>query len=314
MIMVPQTIVYEGGETAGISIQYLGSNGLVVGLITAILTSLLFVKLSKKNIVFNMPSSVPPMVSESLGPVFIAIIIFSAAFFVRVGFSFTSYATSFNFIQTIVTQPLLAIDLSVPAIILFYTLANLLWFFGIHPTTIYGPINPLLVTMVLANIDALQKGEPFPYLVTAIVVGAVYIGSTGNTLGLLACMARAKSQRYKAMFKLSIVPNLFNINEPVIFGTPIMLNPIFFIPMVFSSAVMGLVAWGLASIIPLNYNPLMALLPWTTPFFINGFLSGGFPILFILLAAFAVNIVMYYPFFRIADKKAVEEEKLSEGQ
>lgn len=309
MIMTPQVISSSEGDIAAISINYLGSNGLVVALITAIITSFLYVKLTKKGFVFKMPSSVPPMVSESLGPVFVAIIIFAIAFLTRVGFGYTEFKTSFDFIQTIITKPLMTIGLSAPTIILFYALANLVWFFGIHPNTIYGPINPLLTTMVLANIDAMQKGEPLPYITTAIIIGCVYLGSTGNTLGLLACMTRAKSKRYKSMLKLSFLPNIFNINEPVIFGTPIMLNPVFFVPMVFSCVVMGLVGWGLCSIITINYNPLMALLPWTTPFFISAFLSGGIPVLCILLTCFVINIIMYYPFFKIADKQALLEEQ-----
>ena len=308
-IMTPQSVEGANGAIAAISSDYLGSNGLVVALLTSLLTSWLFVKLTKKGVVFKLPDSVPPMVSESLGPVFISMIIFTLVMAVRIGFAYTSFGTIFGFIQQIITTPLLSFGLSVPAIIFFYALANLLWFFGIHPNTIYGPITPLLTTMVLANIEAMQKGLPIPYATVSIVISCLYLGSSGNTFGLVLCMCKAKSQRYKSMMKLSIVPNIFNINEPVIFGTPLMLNPIFFIPMVFSCVIMGIVGYLLTNVLPISFNPLMDLLPWTTPFFVKGFLAGGWSVTLILLVCLIINTLMYFPFFKIADRQAYEAEQ-----
>lgn len=314
-ILITPQMVTVGEESVGaISINYIDSNGLVVGLIVSLFVGALYVALTKKGMVFKMPESVPPMVSESLGPVFVAIIIFGIMFAIRIGFSLTPFQTAFDFIQTIITKPLLSIGLSAPAIIFFYALGNLFWFFGIHPNVVYGPINPLLTTMVLANIDAFQKGQSLPYLVPAIVLGCVFIGGSANTLGLLACMVKAKSKRYRSILKLSIVPNIFNINEPVIFGTPTMLNPIFFVPMILSCILMGIAGWILASVLPMTYNPLMALLPWTTPCFILFFLVSGIPGLIILAVCLVINILVYFLFFKVADKQACEEERREELQ
>lgn len=312
IIMMPQTIATAEGEISALSTNYLGANGLVVALFSSLIISWMYVKLTKKGIVFKMPDSVPPMVSDSLGPVFVSMIIFTFTMLVRIGFGYSDFGSIFNFIQEIITTPLLSIGLSIPAMIFFYALANFVWFFGIHPNTIYGPINPLLTTMVLANIEAMQKGDVIPYAAVSMVIGSLYLGSSGNTLGLVACMCKAKSKRYRSMFKLSVVPNIFNINEPIIFGTPLMLNPIFFIPMVFSCVVMGIVTALLIQIVPTTFNPLMDLLPWTTPFFVKAFLAGGFGYLCIILLCFVINALMYLPFFKIADKQAYEAEQAEE--
>lgn len=315
LLLTPQMITIGEESVAGIALNYIGADGLVVGLITSLLVSSLYVWFTKKGMIFKMPDSVPPMVSESLGPVFVSISIFAIIFAVRIGFGFTPYNTAYNFIQTIVTTPLLSIGLSAPAIIFFYALGNVFWFFGIHPNVVYGPINPLLTTMVLANIGAFQTGQELPYLTAAIVTGCVFIGGSANTLGLLACMFKSKSKRYRSIFKISIIPNIFNINEPVIFGTPTMLNPIFFVPMIFSCILMGIAGWALASVLPMSgYNPLMALLPWTTPCFILFFLTGGISGLIILGVCLIINVIVYYPFFKIADKQACQEEMEEQQQ
>lgn len=139
------------------------------------------------------------------------------------------------------------------------------------------------------------------------------LGGNGNTLGLCLSMFTAKSKRYKQMLKLSLIPNIFNINEPLIFGMPLMLNPIFFFPMVFSNVVMGLVGFFATQIFTFSYNPALAMLPWTTPFFIKNLLAGGIALLVVSLLLLLVNTLMYYPFFRIADKLAVKEEQALEN-
>lgn len=136
-------------------------------------------------------------------------------------------------------------------------------------------------------------------------------GGQGATLGLVISMIRAKSERYREMFKLTSIPSLFNINEPLIFGMPIILNPLFFIPMAIGPLVMGLAAWGMASLVDLtNYNPTIAF-PWTTPAPITMFFRGGLTLLLISIVSLAISVVIWYPFFKIADKKALAEEAQS---
>lgn len=318
IILMPQTVqgpMVDGKDTIvnALATSFLGADGMVVALMVALLTSHLFCWLTSKGITFKMPDSVPPMVNESLSPVFVAMIMIGLVLGVRIGFSLSEYGSIFACITQLISIPLLKIGASVPSVLLILFLANLVWFFGIHPNTIQGPATPLFMMILLSNIEAFKVGKELPYFTLAVVSACAAMGGNGNTLGLICSMFTAKSKRYKSMLKLAIIPNLFNINEPLIFGMPLMLNPIFFIPMTLSCVVMGLIGLVGAQIISLTYNPLMGLLPWTTPFFVKYILAGGIPLLLLVLVALAANTLLYFPFFKMADKIALAEEKASEA-
>lgn len=313
LMIIPQTITGAEGDVTAFDITYLSGTGILVALIFAIVIGHMFHYLSKKGLKFKMPAGVPPMVSESFEPIFISMIIVGFSFLVRVGFGYTSFGNFLNFFDQTIGTFIIKIGLSLPTIFLIYFAANLLWFFGIHPNTIYSAFVPLQMTLIMTNVADAQAGKPLTYLTITLVSMFASFGGNGNTIGLCLSMFTAKSQRYKQMLKLSFIPNLFNINEPLIFGMPVMLNPIFFIPMVFCNVVMGLIGLFATQIFTFTYNPAMSLLPWTTPFFVKAFLAGGISLLIMVLILLAVNTLMYYPFFKIADKKAYEEEQLAKA-
>lgn len=311
LMIIPQTVTGAEGDITAFNTTYLSGTGILVALVFAIIVGHMFHYLSGKGLKFNMPAGVPPMVSESFEPIFISMIIVGFAFLVRVGFGYTPFGNFLNFFDQTIGAFIIKIGLSLPTIFLLYFAANLLWFFGIHPNTVYSAFVPLQMTLIMTNIADAQAGRPLTYLTITLVSMFASFGGNGNTIGLCLSMFTAKSQRYKQMLKLAFIPNLFNINEPLIFGMPVMLNPIFFIPMVFCNVVMGLIGLVATQIFTFTYNPAMSLLPWTTPFFIKAFLAGGLSLLIMVLILLAVNTLMYYPFFRIADKKAYEEEQLA---
>ena len=111
------------------------------------------------------------------------------------------------------------------------------------------------------------------------------------------------------MLKLAFIPNLFNINEPLIFGMPVMLNPVFFIPMVFCNVVMGLIGLFATKIFTFTFNPAMSLLPWTTPFFVKALLAGGVSLLVMVLILLAVNTIMYYHSSKLRIRKHVKKKQ-----
>ena len=161
----------------------------------------------------------------------------------------------------------MAIGTSIPALIFIFTIVNFLWFFGIHPSPITNLIYPILIAMITANVTAFQNGQPLPYLDAIVVYTSLGIGGTGGTLGLAVVMfIFAKSERYKMMAKVGLVPNIFNINEPLIFGMPIMMNPLMFVPMVANPAVSGVIAWLFvkAGFITTMNSAVQLGLPWTT--------------------------------------------------
>ena len=313
LLIIPQTVEGKDGVINAFNVTYLSGTGILVALIFAIITGYMFHFLSSKGLKFKMPEGVPPMVSESFEPIFVSMIIVAFAFLVRVGFGYTPYGSFVNFFDQTIGAFIIKIGLSLPTIFLLYFAANLLWFFGIHPNTVYSAFVPLQMTLVLTNIADAQAGRPLTYLTLTLVSLFASFGGNGNTIGLCLSMFTAKSERYKKMLKLAFIPNLFNINEPLIFGMPVMLNPIFFIPMVFCNVVMGLIGLAATHIFTFTYNPAMSLLHWTTPFFVKAFMAGGISLLIMVLILLAVNTLMYYPFFKIADKKAYEEEQLAKA-
>ena len=119
----------------------------------------------------------------------------------------------------------------------------------------------------------------------------------------------------KQLGKLSVIPAIFNITEPLMFGMPIILNPLFFIPQVFTQLIAGFVTWGLTTtILPISLNPMISLLPWTTPTFVKMPLSGGINYTILMVICMGIGILMWYPFIKIADKKEYELELKAEAE
>ncbi|EPI5744249.1 PTS sugar transporter subunit IIC [Enterococcus faecalis] len=296
------------------STDYIGASGILVAMIIGYLVARIYIFLNKKHFVVKLPESVPSNVAESLSPTFISGVIMIFAFVLRLVFKFfpflSNYGNIFAFITGVIQIPLQDIVGSPLSLILILSLANFFWYFGIHPQVVYSVVTPIVMANSVANITAYTSGQAIPYLMFAIVGVAcgTGFGGQGATIGLVISMATAKSKRYKEMFKLTVVPSIFNINEPLIFGMPIIMNPIFFIPMAVGPLIMGGVAWVLASLIDLTkYNPTISF-PWTTPALINMVFRGGIPLLLVGIVCLGVSILIWYPFFKVADIKAVEEE------
>lgn len=310
LIIIPQTVPGVDGDISAFRLDYLGGNGVLCALIVSLLVSKIFVVLSKRNLTFKMPAGVPPMVSESLEPMFIAIIISVVAFAIRFGFALTPFGNFIDFFQQTIGGVFLSVGLSVPVILAMGFIANVMWFFGIHPNTVFSAFSPLYSIMLSTNMADFAAGNKLSFFVVAITMAYSNFGGNGCTLGLCISMLTAKSERYKKMVKVAFVPNLFNINEPLIFGMPLMMNATFFIPMVLSGLVMGLVAMAWAIAMPFAWNPAADIVPFSTPVFLRTFLGTGnfnlFPMLFLLIA---INTLIYFPFFKIADKRALEEER-----
>lgn len=306
--------ITSGTELSAFSTNYTGASGILVAIIIGYLVARLYIYFNHKNFVVKLPSSVPTNVSESLSPSFLAGGILIIVFLIRLLFKFapilSNFGDIFSFISGIIQVPLQDIVGSPLSLILILSLANLFWYFGIHPQVVYSVITPIVMANSIANITAYTAGQPMPYVLFSVVGLAcgTGFGGQGATLGLVASMFTAKSNRYKEMFKLTAGPSIFNINEPLIFGMPIIMNPIFFIPMAIGPLFMGLVAWGLTAVIDISgFNPT-ASFPWTTPALFQMAFKGGWQLLIIGVICLAVSILIWYPFFKVADKKALKEE------
>ncbi|WP_042272711.1 PTS sugar transporter subunit IIC [[Clostridium] dakarense] len=314
LVLVPQVQIPVGEEEymTVIKTVSIGSEGIFIAIIVGISITMFYSFLVKKKVTIKMPESVPPMVSDSLSPTFAAMIIFMVAFIVKAGFHFSPYGDAMNFVNTVVSAPISAIGTNAVSVIIVFTFANVLWFFGIHPSAIINIFYAVITPLIIENITAFLQGQPLPYFEIMFMLSVIMIGGTGNTLGLSINMLFSKSERYKSLSKLSFVPSIFNINEPLIFGVPVILNPIFFLPLVFSTAVGGVVVHLLYKIGFLNYmNPTIEL-PWVTPPVIAEWFYGGWQFALAIIIVIAVQTLLFMPFFKMADKKAVDEEKMVE--
>lgn len=298
-----------------LGISSLGSEGIFVGMLTSLFVTKFYTFMVKKNkLTIKLPDTVPPMVSDSLSPTFVALFIFLIAFALKIGFAFSPFGDILNFVNTIITAPISSLGSSPLSVIIIFTFANLLWFFGIHPAAIINLFYAITAPIYMANIEAFLQGVPMPYAEFMFVSSIIMIGGTGNTIGLAFDMLTSKSERYKAMRPLTFIPSLFNINEPLIFGLPIMLNPIYFIPLMLSVVVPGIIIHLFYSIGFLSYiNPVVEL-PWVMPPVIANFIVGGMQFAVVMIVCIVALAILYYPFFKMADNKHLAEEKAMEDR
>lgn len=311
-ILMPLTAVEGMGNM--IDPAYMGSKGIIVAILVGVGVSAFYIYLTKKNLRVKLPEAVPPMVSQSLEPMFAAMIIFSLAIVAKLVFGFLPGGNLFDFIQNAVAAPLAGLALTPASAIILAVACNFIWWLGIHPSAFMSIMLPMLITSGTANTETFLNGQAMPYIMFTLINAYTYIGGQGNTLALSSLFPFAKSEKYKSMSKFVLLPNFFNINEPVIFGVPVMLNPYYLIPMVLSSLLSGLACWAIVSVgfVP-AFNPTIQT-AWVMPVFISGLMQGGFKHLVLLLLAFVIDIVVYYPFFRADDRKtyAEEQERLAE--
>lgn len=311
-VLCPLNIIegtYSNSYT--ISTSYLGSNGLFLAMILGILIPSIY-RFLMKHVGIKLPDSIPPMVTDSLSPTFAAMIIFAGAFLIKWGFSLTAFGNLFDFFNSVVAAPVMKLGCSVPALLIAYTFSNLLWFFGIHPSAILSAYGAAIGVAVAGNVQAYMSGQPLPYLQFQLVYALLTMGGSGILIGISLSMLTAKSERYKSLRNLGFLPSLFNISEPIMFGFPVVMNPIFFIPMVISVPLCGGVAWIMSSMgLGSSLNPA-ASMPWIMPGPITAFLQGGFSYLLIAVVVVLISTILYFPFFKMADNEALNEESKGE--
>ena len=288
----------------------LGSGGMFTAIVVAIISSEIMSFFIKRNIVIKMPDSVPPAVANS----FASLIPGSAAllFFwiIRVVFNI-----QINEVIQWVFSPLVVGLNSFWGMefVLFLTLA--LWTLGIHGNNIIGAIaSPVYLQFLTGNINQVSEGlAPTHITADGFLNFGMNIGGTGAILGLVICMMFAKSKQYKQLGRLGLVPAVFQISEPIMFGFPVVLNPSLMIPfiavpMVLQGITYFLMKYGLIGIV-------IAQVPWTTPTLLNGYLitGGDWRAPLWQLVQLIISVAVYWPFFKICDRQALAAEKLSES-
>ncbi|MEH7347241.1 PTS cellobiose transporter subunit IIC [Gottfriedia acidiceleris] len=292
-----------------------GAQYLFVGLIVAIVTAEIYRYFLQKKIIITLPDTVPPTVSRSftaLIPGFVIILFF---LLVRYGFSHTGWGDFATFVHKVVTQPFTILGSTYIGTLVACLMEHLLWSFGIHGSSIITSVmEPIWITNADANLAAVKAGKELPHIITyTFYENGIWMGGSGATLPVAIYMTfLAKSKLLKKVGRLAIGPSIFNVNEPIMFGVPIVLNPFLMIPYILAPvAVLTVTYFGTAmGIFP---HTTGTIIPWTTPYFISGYLMTGGKIMGVVmqLVAFAVASIIWFPFIRIWDKKNLELEKAS---
>ena len=288
----------------------LSASGLFLGMMSTVLAVEIVRFVLGRGWTIKMPDSVPANVARSFDALIPGLFVILVFDILKLIFAMTSFETAQAFIFEIIQAPLTSIGATLPATILVVILETLLFSFGLHGPNILGAVmNPIWLTLTAENASAYAAGEVLPNIVNAqFYANFIKIGGAGATFGLaLLCLFVAKSSQFKTLGKLAIGPAIFNINEPLIFGMPIVLNPILMIPFIVSPVVMTTLTYILMNIglIPLTNG---VNIPWTTPPIISGFLISGWQGAVWQVIEMGLSALIFYPFFKLEDNKAYQIE------
>ncbi|MDN3613319.1 PTS sugar transporter subunit IIC [Vibrio gallaecicus] len=306
----PMVSVDIGGVLPG---AYLGGTGAFTAIICGLLVPEMQRLLIKYNIRIKMPAAVPPKISASfdllIPIVFISIIVMSVNVYLN------QYGMKIPSAIMELFQPLVLASDSFIACLIAVLLVQMLWFSGIHGGSVVGGIiGPMLLINLGLNQDALAAGEPLPAIfINPVMDFFIFVGGAGGTWGLVVLMIRSKATQLKTIGKMSIIPGTFNINEPVIFGTPIVMNPIYFIPWMLAPTLNTTIVWMafktgfLAKII--------AIPPWTMPAPIGAIIAtnSGTAAL-VVLSSIVVSATVFYPFLKVHERQLLAEEKVMDSK
>ena len=290
-------------------VRFMDAKGLFVAIIFGIVSIEIFRFLVHKKLIITLPESVPPAIAKSfelLIPVAVVIVLFQAL-------NIIIQKKLIMMIPELVMkifEPLLHVSDSLPSIIILLLVIHILWFAGLHGTNIVDAIVKAITLSNLAiNQAALQAGEP----VTKIFAGGffdsyVFMGGVGTTLGLAIAMVRSKNEHIKSIGKLSIVPAVFNINEPIMFGAPVVMNPVLMIPFIALPIINATIAWIFTKLNIIGH--IVSLVPWTTPGPLAALLATNLNVgsMILSLVLIFTSYLAYIPFLKAYEISLEKEE------
>lgn len=318
-------------------VNFFSAANIITGIVLALMTGEIYCYLLKKDIRVKMPEGVPPAVESSFSALIPAatIVVFTAILHTAVlGLSDWMFSQGWldiqinslsEFIQLFIGVPLKAVGGGVVGMYIYTGLVDLLWFFGIHgPNTLAFIDQGIFTPAAIENANLITQGFLSPFEILDPVRGAsatvftkslvdsyVFMGGVGSTIGLIiAILISSKVQAHRQIAKLSLGPAFFNINEPLLFGLPIVFNPVLFIPYIIVSPLLLTFVLVMMKILP--FLPIYSIpIPWTSPPIVGAFLAYGGNLWSALLALLCVVIstLIYLPFVLVMNRMALDEEK-----
>lgn len=290
-------------KNGALSMQYFSGQGIFTALLCSIYATEVYRWLKKRNITIRLPEQVPPGVSRSFEVLIPVIVIMITLHPLNL---FIEHATGMILPEAIMAmlKPLVAASDSLLAVILAVLLCQILWFAGIHGTMIVtGIMNPFWMANLASNQAALAAGEAIPHtFVQGFWDHFLFIGGVGSTLPLAILLIRSRAAHLRTIGRMGFVPGLFNINEPILFGAPIIMNPILFIPFVFIPVINAILAWYAIDLGLVEKVVMMTA--WTTPAPIGASWATNWAIAPVILCfiCMAIAALMYYPFVKAYEK------------
>lgn len=292
----------------------MGSKGLFVAMIVAMISTEIYRYFIQKNIVIKMPDGVPPAVSKSFVALIPGAIVITVIWLLRLLVEQTDFESLHNIVAIILGKPLGVLGGSLIGSLVAVFLVQLLWSTGLHGASIVGGVmGPIWLASMDANRLAFQEGAAeLPNIFTQQFFDIfIYIGGSGATFALVVMMLlRSRSQQMKQLGRLAVGPGFFNINEPITFGMPIVMNPLLIVPFILAPLALVVVTY-IAMSTGLVAKPSGIAVPWTMPPIIGGYLAAGNKLsgAILQLVNFLICFAIYYPFFRMWDKQKYAEEQ-----
>ncbi|MBC1893287.1 PTS cellobiose transporter subunit IIC [Listeria booriae] len=314
LILTPFFFNSEKGEliTGALSLDRLGAKGMFIGMITAFVAAELYRFFVGRNWTIKMPPGVPPAVAKSFAALIPAILTLSIFLLINIFVQALFNTNLHDVIYTTIQKPLVGLGSGIVPTLIALFFVQVLWFFGLHGQIIVNSVmDPIWNTLMLENLDAYKAGLPLPHIITKpfMEVFTVGLGGSGMTLAVVITLAFfMKSKQSKEIGRLALGPGLFNVNEPILFGMPIVLNATILIPWILAPLVVTLFNYLVmaAGIVP---PPTGVAVPWTVPIIINGILAtnswlGGA----LQVVDFFIVFLIWYPFLKLVDRSNLARE------
>lgn len=313
IVMMPDTVsLMPAAAAESVMVQgvltysNLGTRGMFAGVFIGLAATEVFVWISGiKKMQINLGENIPPSVGRSFN-VLLPFVLVISGFALASALLHNVFQTDLiQMITTIIQEPLRMITTGLAGCVILYSLGNFLWLMGIHQSVIFSSIlEPLLIVNMTQNMVAYAAGEAIPNIINATMVPAFgMMGGSGSTICLiLATFLVSRNKAARSVSKMAVAPGIFNINEPVIFGYPIVYNICLIIPFILTPA-MGIVIAYAATALKFM-NECVIYIPWTTPPLVSGYLAtaGDWRAVIVQALILGLGILFYLPFVKINDK------------
>jgi len=321
ILIQPSSIMTENGAASVILRTWVAGKGMIGAIIIGLFTGVVYTFFLKRKLTIKLPGGVPVGVVNSFTALIPGFAIILTTAFVYGISEMALKATPIELVYQVIQAPLQGMTDSFSGVLVMSFMIPFLWLFGVHGSTIVkGIMDPLLSANTAENQALLLAGKELTLDNGAHIVTQQFLDNfiimtgAGITIGIVVYLVFfGKSKQGKQIGKLSVGPAIFNINEPITFGVPIVLNPLMAVPFLLTPVITGTIQyWAIYLGICPMYGGVLA--PWTTPPILSGFIVGGWRAALLQVVILALSVIIYFPFIRTVDKMYQKQEQAAEGE